>query len=396
MTIGSTMFCRMFGTAQPERFGTPMDVRRNLLDTFKQETVKMANALLKIPASYIGSNVGISIPLPGTSTLSSGVCTDRSGNVYVADANKHVIYKVDLAGIKTILAGSAGVSGSTNGANLSARFNSPRGLACDSSGNLYVADTGNGKIRVIDIGQKTSTLAGGFSNLTDVAVAPNGDVLAVDEDANAIYRVESGGRKFLVAGGVSGDVSGIVAGVKIKGSAARFSAPQGVAVANDGRIYVTDTGNHKIKVIETDGWVTTLTGGVSGDVDGYPSRLTNPSDIAITPKGNRLFILDKITGHHKVKTVTMNGKVKSVIEIASDDVIAIALDVNETLYCVTANEAGVISGEESSSSQSGSSSSSESSGSSGSSGSSESSDLSESSGSSESSSSSESSGSSST
>ncbi|MCK9435419.1 MAG: hypothetical protein M0R32_11625, partial [Candidatus Cloacimonetes bacterium] len=76
----------------------------------------MANTLLKIAASYIGTNAGISVPLPTNSTLSSGICTDRSGNVYIADANKHVIYKVDLAGIKSVLAGKEGVSGSINGA----------------------------------------------------------------------------------------------------------------------------------------------------------------------------------------------------------------------------------------------------------------------------------------
>ena len=308
----------------------------------------MANELIKLAASYIGSNTGISIPLPTNSTLSSGICTDRSGNVYIADADQHVIYKVDLAGIKTLLAGKEGTSGSANGACLDARFNSPRGLACDASGNLYVADTGNGKIRVIDLGNKVSTLVGGFSNLTDVTVASNGNIIAVDTDEHAIYRIEPGGRKFLAAGGTSGDVSGV------KGSAARFNSPEAVAVAADGRIYVADTGNHKIKVIEADGLVTVVTGGASGDVDGNKTtaRITSPADLAITPKGNRMFILDKIPGHHKVKVVTMNGHVETVAEITSDDVIALTVDVNETLYFVTSDEAGIISGEESSSSQS--------------------------------------------
>src|SRR5207302_1836194 len=72
-----------------------------------------------------------------------GVAADSSGNVYVADTGNHTIRKITPAGAVTTLAGLAGASGSTNGTNTTARFNAPSGVAADSSGNVYVADTDN-------------------------------------------------------------------------------------------------------------------------------------------------------------------------------------------------------------------------------------------------------------
>jgi hypothetical protein len=76
------------------------------------------------------------------------VATDSSGNVYVADTSNDTIRKITPAGVVTTLAGLAGSSGSADGTESAARFNGPRGVATDSSGNVYVADTNNNTIRI--------------------------------------------------------------------------------------------------------------------------------------------------------------------------------------------------------------------------------------------------------
>lgn len=97
----------------------------------------------------------------------TGVCTDASGNVYVADQNNNMIRKITTAGVVSTYAGS-GTSGNTNGTGTAAQFDSPTGVSADLSGNIYVADYSNHKIRKIDPSTVVTTLAGfpgfGYTN----------------------------------------------------------------------------------------------------------------------------------------------------------------------------------------------------------------------------------------
>src|SRR5947209_203745 len=175
----------------------------------------------------------------------SGVATDSSGNVYVADLLNSTIRKITPAGVVTTLAGLAGVTGSADGTGGAARFYRPTGVATDSSGNVYVADQYNHTIRKITPAGVVTTLAG--------------------------------------LAGSYGSADGT-------GSAARFNGPNGVATDSSGNVYVADTYNNTIRKITPAGVVTTLAGLAvsvgSADGTGSAARFNDPSGVATDSSGN--------------------------------------------------------------------------------------------------------------
>ena len=130
-----------------------------------------------------------------------GVAVDAGGNVYVADSHNHTIRKISPSGVVITLAGTQFSSGAADGSSITAQFNYPSGVAVDTAGNVFVADTNNHKIRRISLAGVVTTLAG-----TEVEGGTNGS-----------------------------------------GAAASFANPYGVAVDAGGNIYVADTQNHKIR-----------------------------------------------------------------------------------------------------------------------------------------------------
>src|SRR5208283_139776 len=178
-----------------------------IADTNNQTVRKMV--LSSGEVSTIAGLAGTSGSADGTGSSALfngpfGVAVDSSGNVYVADADNNTIRKVTSSGVVTTIAGLAGSSGGADGTGGTATFDSPSALTIDSSGKLYVADTGNFTIRVV----VPST--GVVSTLAGVA-------------------------------GTSGSSDGL-------GSAALFFQPAGIAADNNGDLYIADTDNHTIRL----------------------------------------------------------------------------------------------------------------------------------------------------
>jgi sugar lactone lactonase YvrE len=239
-----------------------------------------------------------------------GVTVDSAGNVYVADSYNQTIRKVTPAGVVKTLAGLAGSYGGADGTGSAARFNYPSGVAVDSAGNVYVADTSNDTIRKVTAGGVVTTLAGGelFSGPQGVAVDSGGNVYVADTWNNRIRKVTPGGVVTTLAGlaGSYGTNDGT-------GSAARFSNPSGVAVDSIGNVYVADTGNHTIRKVTPGGVVTTLAGlaGSNGSSDGTGSaaRFNYPSGVAVDGAGN-VYVADR--DNETIRKVTPGGVVTTL------------------------------------------------------------------------------------
>ena len=258
----------------------------------------------------LAGQVGVSGTNDGTGSAArfyntGGVAVDNSGNVFVADGGNDTIRKLTLVGtnwVVTTLAGLAGISGTSDGTGSAARFNGPSGVALDSAGNVYVADTWNFTIRKLSSAGVVTTLAGraGFSGGADgtnnmarfsypngVAVDSTGNIYVVDS-GNTIRKVTPVGTNWVVktlAGlaGVSGTNDGM-------GSAARFWNPFGVAVDSAGNLYVVDSDNSTIRKVTPAGVVTTL-GGMAGsysyaDGTGSAARFYIPFGVTVDSAGN--------------------------------------------------------------------------------------------------------------
>lgn len=251
-----------------------------------------------------------------------GLAVDGSGQVLIADTFNHTIRRMTAEGQVTTIAGSAGLSGSTNGVGSAARFNSPAGVAIDSTGIIYVADTLNHAIRKIAADGTVTTYAGvpgtpgvddgqrltaRFREPVGVAVDGAGNVYVADTGNSTLRRISAAGAVTTLAGaaGQPGRTDGT-------GSEARFDSPYGVTVDSTGTVYVADTFNHAVRRVTTTGAVSTVAGvlGSSGETDGVgaAARFSGPTALAFGP-GGKLYVSET---HHVVRMISPGDLVQRI------------------------------------------------------------------------------------
>ncbi|HEY1496661.1 MAG TPA: hypothetical protein VGF49_19035 [Candidatus Solibacter sp.] len=240
----------------------------------------------------------------------SGVAVDRLGNLYVSDTNNHRVRKVSLGGMVTTIAGTgiAGFSGD-GGPAVNAQLNSPYGLALDDFGNLYIADLGNERVRRIGSDGVMATIAGNGQKASspdgagpldtsllsprNVAVDGKGNLYIAEFEGHRVRRLSADGKLVTIAGtgiaGLGGD--GFAAGK------AQVNFPAGLAFDRAGGLYIADSGNSVVRKIYSDGTIGTVLGRQG-------TQLFNPLGVAVDGAGT-IYVGD---ASFRVAAYTVTGK----------------------------------------------------------------------------------------
>jgi len=184
-----------------------------------------------------------------------GIALDVQKNIFVADCANHRIRKSTPDGFVSTIAGN-GSEGCVDGTGSQAKFNYPKGIALDSEGNIFVADSFNHRIRKVTVQGDVITLAGSskgyedgvgtlamFNHPSGIALGESGNLLVIDEFNHIIRKVTQKGEVSTVAGSCSNGYKDEI------GSIAQFSYPRGVAVDCDGVLFVVDQCNNRIRKV---------------------------------------------------------------------------------------------------------------------------------------------------
>jgi uncharacterized protein (TIGR03437 family) len=249
----------------------------------------------------------------------SGVATDAAGNIYIADRDNNRIRRVSIDGIITTVAGTGDIGDNADGIlSTSAQLNSPTAVAADLSGNIYIADSGNHRVRFItpNMGLRGLNIPG-LGTPSYVLPDSQGNVYVADSTNGTIVEVLASGGTTIVASnlksprGLALDASGNLYFCEMDGRHVKrlgpggqisliveglWNIPRSVSVDPSGNIFVVDTGLQKIFRISPNGLVSTIAGtGVAGFFgdggDGLNAQLGFPYDIATAPDGS-LYIAD--------------------------------------------------------------------------------------------------------
>lgn len=301
----------------------------------------LSPAAIGLPAAWAGGAPTIAT-LTFTATGGSldypeGIATNNNGTAYVSNTNDNVVASI-VGPVDTTIAGSYEASGESGdgGPATSATLTSPGGLAVDSAGDIFIADTEDNVVREITTNGNIKLVAGdgteGYSGDNGqatsaeldspqaVAVNAAGDVFIADTYNNVIREVAPNGTISTFAGngtsGYSGDGG--------QATAAELNMPSGVAVDALGNVYIADSANNVIRRVSITGVITTVAGDYAADQssggggafsgDGGPAtsaQLNSPEGLALDQAGD-LFIAD--TFNNAIREVTPNGTISTLVD----------------------------------------------------------------------------------
>jgi len=303
-----------------------------IADTINNRVRKVNSAGIIETLAGTGSAVGSGDGGPAISAgvnAPAAVAADNSGNIFIATENQ--IREVDSQGnISTVVntANTAGFNGD-GAAATAALLNNPTGLAFDSAGDLYIADSSNHRIRKVSGGNITTVAGSGpiclnpcnngsfsgdggpatsatMSYPWDVTFTSSGNMLIADSSNNRIRMVDANGNISTVAGsgttnGYSGDLG--------PATSALLSIPTGVAADNSGNFYIADNFNNVVRMVDGFGVISTIAGGSTNGFsgDGGPgdsAELDNPYGVATDSRGN-VWVVDR--NNHRVRKLTPSG-----------------------------------------------------------------------------------------
>jgi uncharacterized repeat protein (TIGR03803 family) len=245
-----------------------------------------------------------------------GVSVDAARNVYIADSWNNIIRRVDAQGIITTLAGGGPDFPGDGEAATNVSLNNPEGVTVDAAGNLFIADTGNNRIRQVDAAGTINTVAGGYlgegvaatnaslDNPAGVALDALGNLYISDSNNQRIRKVGINGIITTVAGNGINNYAG-------DGGAATnasLSYPSGVAVDQFGHLFIADAGNSAIRQVDSQGLITAMAGnGPDYPGDGETAtnvELNGPTGVAVDSAGD-LFIAEY--NGNRIRKVGING-----------------------------------------------------------------------------------------
>jgi sugar lactone lactonase YvrE len=257
----------------------------------------------------------------------SSVTFDGQGNLFIADSANNEVRMISGSGVITRVAG-AGSAGSTGdgGPATSALLNAPHGITVDNAGNLYIADTGNNKIRFVDnltglistyagtgiasyIGDGGPATAATFNAPYGLSLTPQGVLYVADTGNNAIRSIASNsGLVTTFAGSSSGGFSGDGGAAAV----AQLSGPKGVVSDASGNVYIADSGNNRIRLVNVSGIISTIAGqqgsGYTGDGSAAAAELYSPTGVAVDAAGT-LYIADAM--NHRLRVIS-EGQIATV------------------------------------------------------------------------------------
>jgi sugar lactone lactonase YvrE len=278
--------------------------------------------------------------------LPSSVAFDAAGNLYFADTNRHQVYESSLAGALSVVAGD-GVQGFSGdgGAATSAELSSPQGVAVGPDGTLYIADTGNERIRAVSGGTITTFAGNGsvgfagdggtagnasFRWPNALAIDASGALLVCDAGNQRVRRISAGVIETVVGNGTQG-----FAGDGAAATSAELDTPMGLAVGTDGRIFVSDSHNERIRVIATNGTITTFAGtgvaGYAGDgLAATAAELSLPRGLMVASGGAVIFA---DSNNQRMRMVDPSGTITTIAGsgvqgAVSDGVSALTEEMN--------------------------------------------------------------------
>ncbi len=294
---------------------------------------------------------------------------DPDGTLYISDFGANRVYRVSTKGVLSVLAGTgnAGLTGD-NGLASAAQLNSPAGIASDSNGSVYIADSANNRIRRVNRGVITTVFSinsptgiafgtGGFlyiaaagyfgtqfRAITGIASALD---VAVDLSGNAyatagqyVRKLASDGKVSTIAG--SG-VARFFGGDNGPAATAKLHQPSGIAVDEAGNWYIADTANNRIRKISAGGVITSIAGtgdaGSSGDTGPATlAQLSGPRSVAVDSQHN-VYIAD--TGNNRVRKITPAG-IMLPVDVKVNDPEYVTIDLDGSLYIADAGNDRII------------------------------------------------------